>query len=246
MVRMQGDVEIATDTGHRHHVATYLVPIALVILVGQVSRAIWPSLLDAAPAALLFMTSTISRLLLVQPLVPAALFFAVAVTRILLLAPLYYFFGRDYGDAALRWGEDKLGASSTAVSKIERGFRKFSHVLVLCWWSPLVCTMAGTTGMRVRIFFPLIAAGAVGRVSLIYFVGGWLAAPLTEISGFISRYAIILTPLTIALTAGQIWYSRRRQRGLPVGSIDDLEADFASTEAELAGEATVTSPRETD
>jgi len=243
---MQGDVEIATDTAHRHHVAVYLVPIALVMLVGQVSRAIWPSLLDTAPSALLFMTSTISRLLLVQPLVPAAVFFAVAVTRILLLAPLYYFFGRDYGDAALRWGEDKLGASSTAVTKIERGFRKFSYLLVACWWSPLVSTMAGTTGMRARVFFPLIAAGAVGRVSLIYFVGDWLAAPLTEISQFIGRYAIILTPLTIALTAGQIWYSRRRRRGLPVGTIDDLEADFAATEAEIAGEATVTSPRERD
>ncbi|HEX5586820.1 MAG TPA: hypothetical protein VFZ17_05890 [Acidimicrobiia bacterium] len=242
---MQGAAE-AVVPGNRPHVAVYLVPIAVVILVGQVSRAIWPSLLEAAPSALLFMTSTISRLLLVQPLVPTAVFFAVAITRILLLAPLYYFFGRDYGDAALRWGEDKLGASSQAVGKIERGFRKFSHLLVVCWWSPLVCTMAGTTGMRARTFFPLIAAGAIGRVSLIYFVGDWLAAPLTEISQFIGRYAIYLTPITIALTVAQVWYSRRRRRGLPIGGLDDLEADFAATEAAVAGEATVTAPREAD
>jgi len=230
----------------RGHVALYLVPIALVIITGQVARAIWPSLLDRAPWALLFMTSAITRLLLVQPLVPAVAFFVVAIGRILVIAPLYYGFGHEYGDTALRWGEEKLGASSAVIATLERGFRKFSRVLVVCWWSPLVCVMAGATGMRARTFFPLITLGAIGRVSLVFFVGDWLADPLTEISQFIGRYALILTPITIALTAFQVWYTRRRRGGLPVGTIDDLEADFEATEAEVASEATVIAPREPD
>ena len=77
--------------------------------------------------------------------------------------------------------------------------------------------------MRARVFFPLITLGAVGRVSAIYFIGDWLEEPLTDISSFIGRYALYLTPITIALTVFQVWYSRRRGRGLPIGTLEDLE-----------------------
>lgn len=230
----------------RGRLALYLVPIVAVIVVGQVTRAIWPTLLEEAPAALLFATSSFTRLLLVQPLVPAALFFVIAIVRILLLAPLYWSFGREYGDTALRWSEERLGGSTSMLARFERWFRKAGRVLVACWWSPIVAVMAGATGMRARAFFPLMVLGAVGRVSAIYFLGDWLEEPLTDISGFISRYALYLTPITIAITAFQIVMSRRRGRGLPLGTLEELEDDFAVTEAEVAGEATVTAPPEAD
>jgi hypothetical protein len=230
----------------RRRLALYLVPITIVIAVGQVTRAVWPALLDAAPVALLFMTGSITRLLLVQPLVPAALFFTVAITRILLLAPLYWSFGREYGDAALRWSEERSGGPNSFVGRIERAFRKAGKPLVACWWSPIVAVMAGATGMRARVFFPLIVLNAVGRVSAIYFLGDWFAEPLTSISSFIGRYALVFTAITIAITAVQVLASRRRGRGLPIGTVEHLEEDFARTEAELAGEATVISAPEPD
>jgi len=231
----------------RPHLALYLVPVLGLMVVGQVTRALWPSLLEAAPWSLLALTSAVSRLLLVQPLVPAALFFAVAITRICVLAPLYYGFGRDYGDAALRWSEEKMGASATMLQRVEHWFRKFAHLLVVCWWSIFVCMLAGATGMRARVFFPLIVLGAVLRVSAIYFVGHWLSGPLGAISGFVGRYALVLTPITIGITALQLWLTRRRRHAAAlVGGIDALEADFAMTEAEVAAEATVTAPPEPD
>jgi membrane protein DedA with SNARE-associated domain len=230
----------------RVHLAVFLVPMALVFASAQVGRAVWPSLLTTEPWSLLLLSSNWTRLLIVQPLVPAIVFFALTIGRIVVLAPLYYFFGRDYGDAGLRWGERKLGPTSKVVPRIEHYFRRFSYLFVAFWWSALVCIMAGATGMRARIFFPLIVAGTVVRVTAIYFVGDALSDPITEFTQFVGRYALIITPITIALTVAQLWYSQRKRRGLPVGTIDDLEAGFEVVEAEVAGEATVTSPAEPD
>ncbi|MFI5048127.1 MAG: hypothetical protein ACHQIG_13755 [Acidimicrobiia bacterium] len=244
VIQRTGDT--SAPARRRGRIAIYLVPMGIVVVIGQIAKAIWPSLLESAPAVLLAATSSMTRVLLVQPLVPAVVFFVIAIARILLLAPLYFSFGSEYGDAALRWGEQRLGGSSTMISKFERGFRRAGRPLVACWWSPIVAIMAGATGMRARVFFPLIVVGAVGRVSAIYFIGDWLAEPLTAISSFIGRYTLILTPLTIALTVFQIWYSRRRGRRLAIGTLEELEEDFAITEAAVAGEATVVSPPEPD
>ena len=164
----------------------------------------------------------------------------------MLLAPLYYGFGREYGDAALRWGERKLGTSGRYVVTVERYFRRFGLLIVAVWWSVFICLLAGATGMRARVFFPVLFAGTVARVTLIYFVGDALSDPITEIARFVSRYALIITPITIALTALQLWYGRRRDRGLSLDDVEDLQGGFEETEAELGGEATVTSPREPD
>ena len=241
-----GRPDTAVVTPRRLRLALYLVPIVAVVVVGQVTRAIWPTLLEEAPAVLLVATSSVTRLLLVQPLVPATLFFVVAVARILVLAPLYWSFGREYGDTALRWSEARLGGSTSWVARFERGFRRAGPALVACWWSPIVAVMAGATRMRARTFFPLIAIGAIGRVSAIYLVADWLREPLGAVSDFIGRYAIYFTPITIACTALQIVAARRRGRGVPIGTLDDLEQDFAETEAEVEREATVTSPPEPD
>jgi membrane protein DedA with SNARE-associated domain len=238
----------------RRRLALYLVPIVGVMVAGQVGRALWPTLLDAAPWTLLALTSAVTRLLLVQPVVPAVVFFAIAITRICILGPIYYGFGRDYGDAAIRWSEERFGTSTTTIQRIERWFRKFARVLVVCWWSIFVCLLAGATGMRARVFLPLIVLGAVLRVSAIYFIGDWFSGPLTAIAEFIGRYALFLTPVTIGITALQVWYAHRRRRtallgSLTVGAIadlDGLEADFAGVEAEVAAEATVTAPPDPD
>ncbi len=245
----QGPVATAggiTTARPRLHLAWFLVPMAIVFVSAQVGRAIWPSLLDTAPWSLLILSSNWTRMLIVQPLVPAVVFFALGFGRIMVLAPLYFFFGRQYRDAALRWGEQKLGPQSRYIPIVERWFRRFSYVFVAFWWSIFVCIMAGATGMKARVFFPLLAMGTAIRLTVIYFLGDVLSDPITEFTSFVSRYALIITPITIALTALQLWHARRRNRGLGLEDVEDLEAGFEETEAELAREATVTSPPEPD
>jgi membrane protein DedA with SNARE-associated domain len=230
----------------RLHLAWFLVPMAVLFAGAQVGRAIWPSLLDTAPWLLLVLSSSWTRLLIVQPLVPAVVFFGLAFGRVMVLAVLYYYFGRQYGDAALRWGEQKLGPNSRFIPNVERYFRRFSYPIVAFWWSVIVCIMAGATGMRARVFFPVLVVGTAIRLMLLYFLGDVLSDPITEFTSFVSRYALYITPITIALTALQLWHARRRNRGLGLEDVEDLEAGFEEAEAELESEATVTSPPEPD
>ena len=151
----------------RHHLSRrteltlFLIPMALAFSLAQVSKALWPTLLVEAPWSLLVMSVSTTRALLVQPLVHPTVFFALAIARPLIMAPVYYFFGRRYGDVALRWMERKLGPTSTIVAKLERFFRRFAYPLVA--WSPTLVnsTMAGATGMRAIAFFPLAIVGTV-------------------------------------------------------------------------------------
>jgi hypothetical protein len=100
--------------------------------------------------------------------------------------------------------------------------------------------------MKARVFFPVLAVGTAIRLTLIYFVGDALSDPITEFTGFVSRYALIITPITIALTGLQLWHARRRNRGLGLEDVEDLEAGFEEAEAEVEREATVVSPPEPD
>jgi membrane protein DedA with SNARE-associated domain len=229
----------------RASLTLFLVPMIFVIALAQVGRALWPTLLAEAPWTLLLMSSTTTRLLLVQPLVEPHVFFSLAIGRVMLLAPLYYFFGRRYGDVALRWVERKLGPTSKIVGRAERFFRRFSYPLVA--WSPnlIMSTMAGATEMRPLPFFTLALVGTIGRVTLIYFVGDWLATPIKEFADFVGRYQLILTPLSFTFVAVQLWIRRRKNRRI-VETVDQFDSELQAIETELATEATVTSPRELD
>ena len=127
-------VEPDARMSQRVCLSLFLVPMALAFASAQVAKAMWPTLLTEAPWTLLAMSSNTTRMLLVQPLVPAHVFFGLAIARPLLLVPVYYWFGRRYGDAALRWAEQKLGPTSNVISVIERFFQRFSYALVA--WSP--------------------------------------------------------------------------------------------------------------
>jgi membrane protein DedA with SNARE-associated domain len=217
-------VEAAIDqprVPHRVRLTLFLVPMALAFTSAQVAKAMWPTLLTEAPWTLLAMSSNTTRMLLVQPLVPARVFFGLAIARPFLLVPLYYCFGRCYGEAALRWAERKLGPQSRVIAAIERIFRRFSYILVA--WSPngIVSIMAGATRMRARTFFALAAVRTLINVTIVYFLGDILRAPLHDFADFVSDYQWYLTPITFSLVAVQLWRRRRRDR-LPIETVDEF------------------------
>jgi len=244
--------EIVIDPGERQgrysrrtELTLFLVPIALAFSMAQISKALWPTLLAEAPWALLVMSVSTTRALLVQPLVHPSVFFALAIARPLIMAPVYYYFGRRYGDVALRWVERKLGPTSTIVAKLERLFQRFAYPLVA--WSPTLVnsTMAGATGMRAIAYFPLAVLGTVLRVTLLYLLADALASPLKHFAEFVGQYQWYITPLTFALVAVQVWRRQRKNRGF-IESVDEFDAELRDSAFELQSEATITSPPEPD
>jgi membrane protein DedA with SNARE-associated domain len=225
MLVMESAIRPPQRFSNRTRLTLFLVPIALAFSSAQVAKAMWPTLLTEAPWTLLAMSSSTTRMLLVQPLVPAHVFFGLALARPLLLVPLYFFFGRCYGDAALRWVERKLGPDSRAIPRIEHYFRRFSYALVA--WSPngAVSVMAGATRMRARTFFLVAAIGTLVKVTAVYYLGDALSAPLHDIADFVGRYQWYLTPITFVLVAIQL-VNRRRKNRLPIQTVDEFEEEF--------------------
>lgn len=231
MVTMEGAIEQPQRLSHRARLTLFLVPMALAFASAQVAKAMWPTLLTEAPWTLLAMSSNTTRMLLVQPLVPAHVFFGLAIARPFLLVPLYYCFGRCYGDAALRWAERKLGPNSKVIPVIERYFRRFSYALIA--WSPngIVSVMAGATRMRARRFFAIAAVGTLVKVTLVYYLGDVLSAPLRDIADFVGKYQWYLTPITFSLVAVQLMRRRKRNR-LPIETVEEFEHELEDAPTE--------------
>jgi membrane protein DedA with SNARE-associated domain len=169
---------------------------------------------------------------------PGEVFLSVALIRELIGDPLFYLFGRRYGDVGIRWIEKRSGPDAPFLRTVERVFRRAAYVVVTVWPINVVCLLAGATKMRPLPFFALNITGTVVRVTLIFFLGDLLSEPLHDIAAFITRYQWYLTPITFAIVALSLWRQGRRGRG-PVESVDELQAELAEADHELHAETAV-------
>ena len=176
--------------------------------------------------------------MLVAPLIPGEVFLSVALIRELIGDPLFYLFGRRYGDVGIRWIERRSGPDARVLRTVERVFRRGAYVVVAVWPINVVCLLAGATKMRPLAFFALNITGTIVRITLIFLLGDLLSEPLHDIAAFITRYQWYLTPITFVLVAVSLWHQGRKGRG-PVESVDELQAELEAAEGELAAEATI-------
>ena len=216
----------------------FLIPITVLAVAGIVANAIFPTLVADAPALVPALTTRADRLLLVVPLVPGEVFLTVALIRELIGDPLFYLFGRRYGDVGIRWIERRSGPDARWLGTVERLFRRAAYVVVAVWPINIVCLLAGATKMRPLAFFSLNITGTIVRIGLIFWLGDLLEAPLRDIASFITRYQWYLTPITFLLVAVSLWRQGRRGRS-PVETVDELQAELADAELELEDEATI-------
>jgi membrane protein DedA with SNARE-associated domain len=216
----------------------FLIPVTILAVAGIVGNALFPTLIADAPYLIPALTTRADRLLLAAPLMPGEVFLSVALLRELIGDPLFYLFGRRYGDVGIRWIEKRSGPDSRVLRTVERTFRRSSYVIVAVWPINIVCLLAGATKMRPLPFFALNITGTIVRITLIFFLGDLLSAPLLDIAEFITRYQWYLTPLTFVIVALSLWRQGRKGRG-PVETVDELQAELAAAEEELEAEATI-------
>ena len=229
---------VAVRMSERTLLTLFLVPITVLAVGGIVVNAIFPTLISDAPALVPALTTRADRLLLVAPLLPGEEFLSIALVRELIGDPLFYLFGRRYGDVGIRWIEQRSGPDARWLGTVERVFRRASYVVVAVWPINVVCLLAGATKMRPLAFFPLNIAGTVVRIGLIFVIGDLLEDPIRSIVSFISRYQWYFTGITFTIAAVSLWRQGRRGRG-PVETVDELQHELAKAEFELEGEATV-------
>jgi membrane protein DedA with SNARE-associated domain len=228
-------VPVTNRWSERTLLTCFLVPVTILAVAGIVANAILPTLIAEAPALVPAMTTRADRLLLVAPLLPAEVFLSIALVRELIGDPLFYLFGRRYGDVGIRWIEQRTGPDSRWLRTVERLFRRAAYVVVAVWPINAVCLLAGATKMRPFPFFALNITGTVVRIGLIFMIGDLLEDPIRELVSFITRYQWWLTGITFTLAAVSL--ARQGLRGrAAVQTVDELQDELVAAEAELAVE----------
>jgi membrane protein YqaA with SNARE-associated domain len=228
-------VPVTDRFSERTLLTLFLIPVTILAVGGVVANAILPTLIAEAPALVPALTTRADRLILVAPLLPGEVFLSVALVRELIGDPLFYLFGRRYGEVGIRWLEDRSAPNSRWLRTVERLFRRAAYVVVAVWPINVVCLLAGATKMRPVPFFALNITGTLVRIGLIFVIGDLLEDPIRSIVSFITRYQWYLTGITFTVAAISLWRQGRRGRG-PVETVDELQDELLAAEAELAVE----------
>jgi membrane protein DedA with SNARE-associated domain len=194
----------------RTGIVLFAIPMAVTTILAWVGDAFAPTLLVSAPIVLIICNPRLRNLVLAAPTLGAVPFIAVAVARLVVTDPFFYWFGRRYGDVAIRWMEQKLGPGAAIVLWLERFFARAGHVAVTVLPNQWICLLAGTTKMRVRTFVVLNVGGTVARVVLIWWLGDVFADPILSFNDWIGDHRIQLTLVTFAIVGITIWRSMRK------------------------------------
>ena len=120
----------------------------VILAIGaNIGNAFAPTLLTDEPALLLALAPRLRWLLLSSPNLTALEYYGIPFVRAAGVLSLYYFFGRRYGDAALKWAEDRAGRSMRPVRWIERQFHRGRYPLVVFFPGTLAAMLGGADRM---------------------------------------------------------------------------------------------------
>lgn len=217
----------APPTPSRRTLVLLVAPLVVLTIIGTVGNALLPTLLRENPLLLLMTDARNRQLILVSNLVDPVPFFVVGVLRRMLSDPLYYLLGLLYGDRAVRWIERRMGDDAGMVRGLERLFAKVAPLLVFLFPGQLICVLAGATRMNPWLFGVLNVVGTLTVVGLLRQFGDVFQGPVGGVTDFITRNYLVLTVVSVLLTALWLMDQRRRGRGelTALTKVDeDLEA----------------------
>src|SRR5205807_5996474 len=103
--------------------------------------------------------------------------------------------------------------NSGMVRRIERIFRRAAPVVVFLAPGPLVCVLAGATGMNIPVFILCNVVGTVVAVTGFYYLAAQIKGPLDAFNRFNNRYWKWLLAASILVTLYWLWDQRRKGRG---------------------------------
>lgn len=201
-----------------------MVTIAVVAAVGD---ALSPTLLVEAPLLLVALVPRNRILVLAAPQLDFWPFFGVGMVRLMLTDPLFFLFGRWYGDRAIEWTERRMGAPGS-VRALERWFRRAAYPVVAVAPNNIVCVLAGASGMSVRGFLIANFGGTAVRMILIWWVGEVFSEPLLDVVDFIARYRWYFTAVTAVLVIASVWRARRKHSS-EIETVDEIAEELGDS-----------------
>ena len=199
-----------------------IVVLTVTNLVGDILAA---GLVESHPLWLIALNSRKRWILAVVPHTDLAPFFVVAVVRQLLSDPLYYAIGRWYGDAGARWLEKKMGEGGSFIKLLESGFAKAAWPMVVVFPNPIICMLAGASGMPPALFAVLNLGGTIAAIAIFRSFGDVFGGPIEAVTGFLNDYRLPIIALSFVLFGINAVLSRKKGTS-EITSVSELEREL--------------------
>jgi membrane protein DedA with SNARE-associated domain len=215
----------------RRELALFAVPMVVLAIAANVGNALAPTLLTEEPALLLAIAPKTRWLLLSSPNLHALAFYGIPFVRAAAVLTLYYFFGRRYGDAALRWAEDRAGRSMRPVRWMERQFHRGRYPIVIAFPGTLAAMLGGADQMSFAGFLVVAMLATAVRLVLIRTVANLFAGPLLDVLDWVSRNQLWLTVASVGSVFVYVLWTNRSST-TPIESVESIasELDIAAAE----------------
>jgi len=219
------NLDTPRTTPSRRRLTLIVTPIIVLVLISTVGNAVHPALLKDHPLWLIAADPRARWVLLVADRVSFWPMYTLAVVRRLLSDPLFFLLGYLYGDRAVRWAERRFDSGTGVIKLVERLFQRAAPVLVFLFPGPLVCVMAGATGMSIPAFAALNIIGTMSTVFALYEFAGLVRGPVNAVNDFYSHNVKWLTIVTIVITL--LWFLNQFRKGKSeVQSLTNLEQEL--------------------
>lgn len=221
------------------------------IVLGWLGDALWASLVDRRPLALIALNAKPRYLLLTVNELSPWVFYPFATARLVFTKPLAWLVGAWYGPRAMVWAEGRSERGGRLIRWMERHFARFGWGIVVITSNNVVCILAGSAGMHLGGFMVLAILGTLLRLWVIAQVGDALSRPIDAFVEFVGdhRMAFVAASVVVVVTA-LAWQRHNRRSSLDElvsleEAVEEIEHDLdLEAESEAARAAAGTSASE--
>jgi membrane protein DedA with SNARE-associated domain len=192
--------------------------IGTAIVLGWVGDALWGSLIDRNPLALLLLNAKVRYQLLVVNELEPWVFYPVTLVRLLITKPLVWLVGAWYGPRAVGWISDRSERSGRVIRWVQRHFPRYGWLIMMVTTANPVCLLAGSVGYSLGWLMVWAVAGTLIRLYAIDVVGGALSDQISWFVDWVVDHRVAVVAASITIVAFGLWWQRRRG----TSALDDL------------------------
>lgn len=185
----------------------------------MIGTAMGPVLLVESPLLLVALSPLPRHLVLVPDADPLP-FYVIGVIRLFVVDPFMYQLGREFGVDALVAVKRRFPEMARSLVLIERLFRRAGLVLVFFFSAPLVCLLAGASGVPPKTFVILNLIGSVVFLWMLRSVGAEFSDQLVWFKSFLQQHIVIATVISIGLVVPFVWRALRAKQSQHQGPND--------------------------
>jgi len=162
---------------------------SLLFVIGTIGSNIGPALVDERPRLVLLLSSRNRNLFGSVPYIDPVWYSVIGFLRVLAAGVALYLVGRWYGQRAIGWVSDNVGELPAIYRWTERAVDRAGWLALLAMpGSNVVCLLVGHRGMPLRRFLPLIAAGIVVKLAVLWAGGRAFEDQIRSFLSAIERY----------------------------------------------------------